>query len=43
MEDTYKRAQGKGDILTFVEVFINPKRVNVHENTVKMASYDSFQ
>ena len=31
------------DISTLFEVFVNLKRVNVHENTVKMEPYDSFK
>ena len=30
------------NILTITDVFLNQKRVNVYEHTVKMASHESF-
>ena len=29
--------------LALMEAFVNPKRVNVHEHTVKMTPDDSFE
>jgi hypothetical protein len=40
MKETYKRAHEKlRDILTLTEVFVNQRRMNVCELTVKMASH----
>ena len=34
---------GKFDVLTLTDVFVNQKRMNVCEHTVKMASHNRFK
>ena len=44
MKDTQKKSTGKKmRFLTLTEVFVNQKRVNVCEYTVKMAPHDSLE
>ena len=44
MKDSKKKLQKLNSyVLTFIEVFLNQKRINVYEHTVKMAPCESFE
>ena len=43
MKGINKHTEHNRDISTIMEVFLNQKRINVCEYTVKKASHDSFE